>query len=78
MLEGKLDFLPIEFVEYLEKALEMNPDFTVTEDGDKLIFRFRGNQVTLNKLYERYLVKLEDRVYDDTKFLKLIERTTAA
>lgn len=78
MLEGKLDFLPIEFVEYLEKALEMNSDFTVTEDGDRLIFRFRGNQVTLNKLYERYLVKLEDRIYDDTKFLKLIERTTAA
>ncbi|MBN2724895.1 MAG: hypothetical protein JXR95_12555 [Deltaproteobacteria bacterium] len=78
MLSGKLDFLPNEFVDHLEKAISTNPDFSASLIDDRLEFRYRGNVVTLNSLYEKYLVHLEGGSLDHSKFLSLINRTTAA
>ncbi len=54
MITGKLDYLPIQFVNALDHLLERNPRLQLIEDKGQLKFLMDGHEVPVNTLYYWY------------------------
>lgn len=54
MITGRLDYLPLEFVDVLDRALSTNPRIRMQEEKGKLRFLVDGQEVPVNTLYYWY------------------------
>jgi len=59
MITGRLDYLPLEFVDVLDRALSTNPRIRMQEEKGKLRFLVDGQEVPVNTLYYWYRQTLD-------------------
>lgn len=59
MMTGRLDYLPLDFVNMLDRALSSNPRIRLQEEKGKMRFLVDNQEVPINTLYYWYRQSLE-------------------